>query len=104
MGTGGHDQRVRIVELELDAPLVRGGKHFDQFIAGKPGEIIEGLDAVLSKRDQHAWGQTPDRGEVVLNNQLAETGLVLAIAALQRAARALLKLAGDLDIEAFDFR
>src|SRR5262245_37981595 len=49
-----HNQRVGGIEFEADTALIRPREHFNQFVAGKPGEVVERLDAVPAERNQHA--------------------------------------------------
>ena len=84
---------LAVFEIEGNAALVGGGENLDQLVAGKIGEIVEGLDPLLAERHQHARGQALERRQIVVDPEFAPALLVFTIAPFERGARALLQLA-----------
>src|SRR5262249_11150974 len=112
LDAGLHDQRFGILAGNLDAVEEAGVLDrlaaflafgpADQIVGGATGEVLDRLDVVLTKLDQHLRG---DAGHVlhgVLDAELLAFGLELGFQPLQIFPGAALQLVGGLLVETFD--
>src|SRR3954451_10547715 len=76
----------------------------DEVVGREVGEILDRLDAVLAKRDQHRCRDAVDFPQLVFHSKLLPASVLLGLDAGKVLLRAVLNLAGRVLVEALDGR